>query len=327
MGAPRAVTVTANPAVDRSATCERVVPERKLRCGDVSRDPGGGGVNVARAMLRLGGAATAVIAAGGFTGERLASGLLEEGVPHAVAPIAEETRENLTVFERGTGSAFRFGMPGCPMSGAEADALLEAAEGEAAAGDFLVGSGSLPPGAPPDLYARLAEVARRRGARCVVDTSGDALRRALDGGGLYLLKPNFREMGEYAGRELRTEEDAASAAGRLVEDGTVEMVLVTLGAGGAVLVTSSDTVRIAAPAVPVRSRIGAGDSTVAGMLAALARGWDAVRAARYAVAAGAAAVMTPGTELCRKDDTDALFACIEHGERSCGAAGGMNRGG
>jgi 6-phosphofructokinase 2 len=175
---------------------------------------------------------------------------------------------------------------------------------------LVVGSGSLPPGVDEGFYADLATRAAQGGARFILDTHGTPLRRALDTGHVYLIKPNLRELGSLLGRELEYDADIARAARTIVREGACQVVFVSLGAGGALVVTAERADHVRAPTVPVKSRIGAGDSTVAGIAVALTRGEPIDRAARLGVAAGAAAVMTSGSELCRQADVERLFAWI-----------------
>ena len=172
---------------------------------------------------------------------------------------------------------------------------------------FLVASGSLPPGAPDDFYAEVTKRAGAKGIKVIVDTSGDALRKAANVG-VYLLKPNLRELSALAGKEeVEHEEQQEAIARDLIGKGCVEVLVVSLGAGGVMLVTKDSVRRFRSPSVPIKSKVGAGDSTVGGIVTALARGESIEGAVCYGVAAGAAAVMTPGTELCRKEDVEMLY--------------------
>ena len=303
-------TLTVNPAVDLAATVDQVKPDEKLRCREPRRDPGGGGINVARAVHRLGGRARAVFAAGGSPGRLLERLLDDEDVASEPIDIQAFTRENLTVYEERSEQQFRFILPGPDLTEDERNELVETALEDDPA--YLVASGSLPPGAPDDFYARLARQARERGVRLVLDTSGDPLRQGVRAG-VYLLKPNLRELGQIAGRNVAEDPEQEEAARELVEQGRAEVVVVSLGAAGVLLVTPEQVERIAAPTVTIRSKVGAGDSTVAGIVLALARGDDVPTAVRFGVAAGAAAVMTAGTELCRREDTERLFERITRG--------------
>jgi 6-phosphofructokinase 2 len=303
------VTLTLNPSIDVSTTVPRVVAEDKLRCAP-RRDPGGGGLNVSRAIHNLGGASMAVHTAGGPTGDMLCALLDQAGIARCTVSTRQWTRENLHVEELSTNHQYRFGMPGPELAEGEWRSCLMAVSELAPAPDYLAASGSLPQGVPDDFYAELARWGRGQGVRVVVDTSGAALSRAVEAG-VYAIKPNLRELAALAGHALDTEDQQEQACRRLVESGRCEVVLASLAAGGALLCTADGAWRLRAPDVPVRSRVGAGDSTVAGFVLALTRGLDAVEAARFGVAAGTAAVMTPGTELCRREDVEALYARME----------------
>lgn len=302
---PRIITLTLNPALDLASEIERIVPGAKLRCGPVRREAGGGGVNVSRAITSLGGETLALCAAGGATGSLLADELTREGVAHKVLPIAGTTRENLTVLDRATGSRFRFVMPGPTLTAPEWRDCLEAAD-EACEGDYLVASGSLPPGVPDDFYVRLARRLERTGARLLLDTHGPALQAAVHGG-VHLIKPNFREFDELAGQTL-SDAGREELAERIVRDGGAEIVIVTLGPAGTLLVSATERLRIAAPEVrrPL-SPVGAGDCFMAGLALTLARGRPPAEACAVGVAAAAAAMLTPGTEPCHRDDVEEML--------------------
>jgi 6-phosphofructokinase 2 len=173
--------------------------------------------------------------------------------------------------------------------------------------DYIVASGSLPEGAPVDFYARLAGAARTIHARVVLDTSGEPLRSALSER-FYLLKPNRREAEELLRRPLADEADLADALSEFVRSGRAEIVIVSLGAKGAMLATREGPELLSAPEVPVVSRIGAGDSMVGGIVLALARGEPVREAALLGLAAGSGTVMSPGTGLCQAADVWRLYA-------------------
>jgi 6-phosphofructokinase 2 len=173
-------------------------------------------------------------------------------------------------------------------------------------GGYLIASGSLPPGVPDDFHARLGAMARRRGARLVLDASGAALSRAFEEG-VYLCKPSLREFLEWTGETAAEESRWRTLAREIVGKGRCEILVLSLGAGGALWTTRTAQERLTAPAVPVRSSVGAGDSMVAGMVLSLSRGRSLGEAVRFGVAAAAAAVMNPGTELCRREDAERLF--------------------
>jgi 6-phosphofructokinase 2 len=172
--------------------------------------------------------------------------------------------------------------------------------------DFVVVSGSLPPSAPKDYYAQVARVAKQSGSKVIVDTQGEPLNLALQEG-LFLVKPNIRELSQLAASTINNEKQIEDMAQKIVRQNRSEVVVVSLGAAGALLVTMDKSQYIRPPAVPAISKVGAGDSMVAGIVLALARGKTLQDAAYFGVAAGTAAVMTPGTELCRREDTERLY--------------------
>jgi 6-phosphofructokinase 2 len=307
--APAIVTLTPNPAIDVSASVDYVVPDHKLRCGTPTYEPGGGGVNVARAVHKLGGAALAVFPAGGPAGALLGRLLQAEGLACRALPIAGWTRENTNITERVTRRQFRFVMPGPTLAVHEWRAILEQVGRLDPAPRYLVASGSLPPGVPGDFYGQLARAVAGRGVRLVLDAPGEALRHALPAGP-FMLKPSLREFEQLTGEEGCEESRLPTLAGRLLEQGRCELLVLSLGARGVFWMSASGRGRLTSPAVPVRSSVGAGDSMVAGIVLALARGRDLPDAVRFGVAAGAASVMNPGTELCRPDDVERLYGEI-----------------
>ena len=298
-----------NPSVDLATETERVVPTHKLRCGDTLHDAGGGGVNVARVLTRLGGHCLSVCPTGGSSGQWLQRRMREEGLDSVFLPIADETRVSFTVHEHSTGAEFRFVMPGPHLSEAEWMAALAQVQGLQPFPAIVVASGSLPPGAPADFYARLARLCRAQGARMVLDTSGPSLAAAL-AEGVYLFKPNLKELAELVGRSLETPEQWQAAAQQLVREGRTEVVALTLGHLGALLVTR-DAVWSAPPLdVPVASAVGAGDSFVGGLVWALQQGQPLEQAFGWGIAAGTATLLSAGTALCRPEDIVRLHGLV-----------------
>jgi len=298
----RVITLTMNPAVDLSTSVARVVPTHKLRCTGAEHDPGGGGINVARVVARMGGAVTAVYPTGGCSGQLLRRLVDRERLSSVTFDIAEETRFSFTALETDSGDEYRFVLPGPSLDEAEWQQGLDTLWQEIAGQDFVVMSGSLPPGVPQDFYARVTHGCKERGARPVLDTSGAALATALDRGGVFLIKPNLHELRELTGHPLQDETSFVEVCSNLVSAGKVEVIALTLGERGALLVSRGTVLR--APALPIKaaSAVGAGDSFLGGMVFALASGHDLEMAFRYGVAAGAAALLTPGTQLCRRED-------------------------
>ncbi|MBB3003545.1 MULTISPECIES: 1-phosphofructokinase family hexose kinase [Paraburkholderia] len=306
------VTLTLNPAVDLSTAVERVVDTHKLRCDAACRYPGGGGINVARVIQRLDGREANCLAlylAGGSSGSQLEQMLTAERVSSRRLRIAGETRENFSVSERATGREFRFVLPGPQINADEWAALFAVLDALMPAPRYLVLSGSLPPGLPARAYADLTRYAHLRGTRVVLDTSGPALALALEAG-VYLVKPSLGELAALAGKPLADETDWLSAARRLVEEQRAQIVALTLGERGALLVSSEETLRVQALPLAVLSATGAGDSFLAGLLVALRRGDSLRDAARLAQAAASATLLKSGTALCDADEVKRLHAAI-----------------
>lgn len=307
------VTLTLSPALDKSTSTERLVPEQKLRCSAVQLDAGGGGINVSKAIRKLGGQSTAVFPSGGDTGLRLQAILEEAGIEISPLKVPGETRENFSVMESSTNLQYRFTMTGAELSEKEADALLGIVE--KLRPDYFVASGSLPPGLPETYYEKVAAFAKKINARFVLDTSGAALQAAADEG-LYLLKPNLAELSALAGVEKLEMNQVDDAALDIIRQGKCEVVVVSLGSQGALLVTRDGFEHIPAPTAQKRSTVGAGDSMVAGMVWALSEGKSFREMAQTGVACGTAATMNPGTELFHKADMEKLLAWIQkYGER------------
>jgi len=307
---PSIVTLTMNPAIDVTTSVDRVEPVRKLRCGPGVRDPGGGGINVARVASRLGAEVAAVYPIAGFVGQLLKGLLDEEGLASVAVPVHGETREDFTVLDEATGRQYRFVLPGIHLYGDEWARALGAVSALGPGPDILCASGSLPPGVPDEFYARVAEIAAAWGAKFVLDTSGAALKAALEAR-VHLIKPNLREMRELTNRTLETQASMIGACRELIDAGRVDVVALSLGADGALLVNADHAWRAPALSVHPVSTVGAGDSFLGAMAWALSSKLVIAEAFRFAVAGGSAALLAPGTELCRAQDVRRLLAEVE----------------
>ena len=300
------ITLTLNPALDLAVTADGVVPGRKLRVSEPVIEPGGGGVNVARAVDRLGGSALAIAVLGGLSGARLARLMREGG--HALTRIAidGETRQSLTVNDAGDGVQYRFVLPGPPWPEGQAQLVLDGVAERLAEGALLVLSGSQPPGLSAGFPADMAALASTHGARLIVDTSGPALARLIAEPPLarpFLLRLDEAEAARQSGGQMDDASAAVDFAQSLVARGVASVVVVARGAEGSVLAGEGQRLGCVPPSVTVKSKVGAGDSFTAGFVLALARGEGFAAALRGGTAAAAAAVMTPSTELCRGEDT------------------------
>lgn len=307
----RMITLTMNPAIDKSVVLKQAEPNKKLRCRTVSLSPGGGGINVARVAHRMDQKVKAVYPGGGPTGELFEQYLEKEGISQTRIKVESWIREDLTLREDITGNQYRFVMPGASLKKNEWQKCLERILEESSGEDFLVASGSLPPGVPDDFYKILAQKVRDLDLKLIVDTSGEPMRK-LRGAGLFLLKPNLRELRHLTGRELKNEEEQEEAAQELINEGICEILVLSMGAAGALLVTADQQQLFRTPTVHVESRIGAGDSMLAGIITGLKRQMALQDAVMYGIAAGTAAVMTPGTELCKRDEVESIFSRLQN---------------
>jgi len=304
------LTLTINPALDVSTSTETVVGEHKLRCRRSRLDPGGGGINVARVIRRLGGQALAIYAAGGPTGDAFRRLMEAEHIPALVVPVSGSTRESVTVDETSTGRQYRFVLEGPELIEAEWETFLDLVDQSIPHHGFVVASGSIPPGVPDDFYARIARLAHAHDTGCIVDASGPALAAALEEG-VFLVKPSARELSELLGQDLTSEEGKIAAAQALVARGSAQYVALTLGGDGAVLASADGVLRLPVPRVTVQSTVGAGDSFLGAFVLRLAQGCAVEVAFRSAVAAGTATAMTPATELCHRADVERLEVQLE----------------
>jgi 6-phosphofructokinase 2 len=299
------LTLTPNPALDLSTEIDEVVPHVKLRCEPPALEPGGGGLNVARALHALGAEPLAVYTSGAPVGAWIGDLLDKEGLLRRAVAVAGPTRESIAVLDRSRRDQFRFVLPGPELAEREWRDLLGAVEEllPTAAG-YVVASGSLSPGAPVDFYARVSRLAREHGRKLVLDASGEALAAALEEG-VHLINPNFREFDAVAGCE--EDDDARErAAEQLVREGGAEAVVITLGHRGSLAVTASSSLRLGPGQVEAVSGVGAGDSYTAGLTLGLVWGWSLERACAYGAAAAAATWLTPGTGLHRPEAVDRL---------------------
>lgn len=301
------VTVTPNPAVDLSTAVEKVSPIHKLRGTSQRRDPGGGGINVARVIKRLGGDACAIYPVGGAMGVLLRQLLDREAIASRTFAIEGETREDFFVSETGSGHQYRFMLPGPCLREGEWRECLKLVSSIDPFPRFVVASGSLPAGVPDDFYARIARIAKQRDARMILDTSGSALAAAVEEG-VDLIKPNLREMRELSGTDPSDAREWEEAAKTIIRTRRISAIALTMGHLGAALVTQDRVLRAKPVPITPLSAVGAGDSFLGALVGQLAIGADLTVCFRQAVAAGAAALLNPGTQLCRPHDVTRLAA-------------------
>jgi 6-phosphofructokinase 2 len=298
------ITLTLNPSLDKSTHFTGLVAEQKIRCEKPRYDAGGGGINVSKAIVKLGGSSLCIHTSGGSAGKMLEELIQKEGIENNVIPTQNWTRENFIAFENTTKAQYRFGFPGNALFEDEKEAIIETVKELKA--NYLVLSGSLNEGLPTDFYQQIAETAKASGIKVIVDTSGESLKKVLEKG-VYMIKPNIGELAKLIGVERLTLPEVEKAAKTIIEKGSAEVVVVSLGAEGAILVSKDKSEFVNAPKVEKKSTVGAGDSMVGGMVWALSQKKSLKEVIQWGVSCGTAATMNEGTQLFKKEDAERLF--------------------
>jgi len=301
------LTVTLNPAIDKSTVTDLIQPETKQRCTDVLNEPGGGGINVSKALKKLQAASIALFPSGGHNGEMLKSLLTAAEIPFHSINSSVETRENWVVLESETNHQFRFTFPGKSIEEQVIKNLIDDILSYSPA--YVVASGSLPPGLPDYFYGLIVKTANAVGAKCIVDTSGPALQ-ALQGKNAFLIKPNTSELCKMLSVQTLQNNEVPDAAQQAVRDGFAELIAVSMGPDGAWLVTAEKKYFASAPIVKKKSTVGAGDSMVAGITYMLQQQQPLQQVINFGVACGSAATMNEGTQLFKIEDVQQLFEQI-----------------
>lgn len=301
------LTITLSPTIDKNFNVDHLVPDHKLRCPNPQVDAGGGGINVSKGIKRLGGVSLALTLTGGRNGDHLRELALKEGLELIEVTVEGETRESIMISEKVSRKQYRLVVDGPVVKPEVAETVLDKIRDLNPS--IIVASGSLPVGISEDFYARIGKLAKEKGARYIVDTSGKPLLNAIEEG-VYLVKPNLKELSMLAGVESLALDDVDEAAMLLIKKGKCEVVMVSMGPSGAMLVTAKGYRHIPAPTVERKSTVGAGDSMVAGMVWAICEGKSLEEMAMMGVACGTAATMNEGTQLFRMDDVEKLYRWI-----------------
>ena len=288
------LTITLNPCIDKSTIIPKLKPDSKLRCSELLNEPGGGGINVSKGLKKLDTPNVALFPAGGNNGNMLCSLLKEENIIFHAVDTKVETRENWIVLEQDKNDQFRFTFPGRAVQ--EEAIITLIGHIRSFSPDFVIASGSLPPGLPDYFYGLIVKNAKAVGAKTIVDTSGNALQ-ALKGKGAYLIKPNIGELCKMLGEEWLDKEEVPNAAQQAIRDGYAELIAISMGPLGAWIVSKNEKHFATAPDVPKRSTVGAGDSMVAGMSYMLKQNRSLKEVISFGVACGSAATMNHGTQL------------------------------
>ncbi|WP_299921728.1 1-phosphofructokinase family hexose kinase [uncultured Pelagimonas sp.] len=306
------LTVTLNPALDLATSVGQVVPNLKLRCGPETAEPGGGGVNVARAIMQLGGQSQALVALGGHTGKALETLLADQRLATIRIEAPAETRHSFAVTDQSSGEQYRFVLAGPTWTDAQLDQMLDQLDSVAPQDAFVVLSGSMPPGAKPGFIphacARLGS-----GRKLVVDTSGAHLEAQAKGPkpAPYVLRMDSHEAETLSGLTLETQAESAAFAEELRQRGAGRLVIIARGKDGSVMADGTGLWHVNASNETVVSAIGAGDSFVGGFVMGLAQGETPPEALRFGAAAASAAVISEGTQLCHRSDWDRLLPLTE----------------
>lgn len=300
------VTITFNPCIDKSSAVEALLPDKKLRCAAFKNEAGGGGINVAKALKRLGSNdLSAIYLAGGYTGIILNSLLQKEGIRSKVIDTGVDTRENIMITDKATNLQYRFITPGDPIREFHWQQCLMAVE-DMTDCKYLVVSGSMQAGYPVSIFEQAAAIAKQKGAKLIIDIPGETLKTYVVRDA-YLLKPNLNELSVLSGKEELHGSQIADAAKEIISKNISEVVVVSMGAAGALLVTKDIIEQFMAPPVKRKSTVGAGDSMVAGITMYLSANKNIKEAVRFGVACGTAATMNEGTQLCNLTDVEKLY--------------------
>lgn len=303
------LTITTNPCIDRTVWVNEVVPEKKLRANNTEVEPGGGGINVARAIKAMSGNATAFYTQGNYTGLYFSEILQAENFPTVAINIKEATRENTLLIDESTLLEYRIGMQGPNISQQEQEQFLQCLQQQNNF-SFWVLSGSLNPNTPVEFYKSIASIAMQKQVHLVVDTSGLALQELIKLP-LFLVKPNLGELSTICGKPLNTQNEIIIAAQQLVAANNIHNMVISLGKDGAIMISKQEIYKANPPQVQVKSTVGAGDCMVAGITYAFSNGLSAKQALVQGIACGTAATLYSGYGLCKQEDIDWLIPKIE----------------
>ena len=303
------ITITFAPSIDKSATVPELISDKKMRCSIANAEPGGGGVNVARVINRLGGDVTAIFPSGGYTGTFFNHLLENESVPFISIQTKNETKENFVILDELSNKEYRFGMPSNEIFGNEWRDLIKVIENQKNV-DFIIASGSLPAGIPDDIYTQLSRIATITNAKFIVDTSGKSLQNAIKEN-VFLIKPNLEELGILLNKKNLKIENVDVEARKLINEKQCEIIVVSLGENGAMLVTKDETINIKPPKVQVKSTVGAGDSMLAGIVFGLLNKMALKECLQYGIACGTATTLNVGSALCEEKDVQKLLKIIK----------------
>lgn len=302
-------TITINPSIDKHITIAKLIKDDAIRAKSMHRDPGGKGINVSRVVKELGGETKAFGIVGGCAGYMIRDLLDRDKIDFDLIEIVGETRINVIITDLSDRTQTRISNLGPNVNLTNIDSLISLLDNVKIRPSFWVLGGSLSPGAPKDTYKKLIEYLREKGEKCILDADGEALELGIKASP-FLIKPNEYELERLIGRRIENDDEVLKAIIELCNSG-IEIVVASLGKRGVIVSTKNEAFKLESPKVEVRSKVGAGDSFIGGMLVMLEKGCDLKEAARYGVAAGTAAVITEGTRLCLREDVERLFGLVK----------------
>ena len=301
-------TITMNPCLDRFLYVDDLIEDDTVRVKEVREYPAGKGIDAARVIKELGGTSVAIALLGGCIGRKIEEMLDKEGVIYTAVRVDVETRTNV-IIQKGI-HQYRLSLPGQPVAREKLEVVREILQALVREGDYVIISGSLPSGVGPEYYAGLVFMLKNWGAVVYLDTDGENLKNGILGEP-YAIKPNLHELKRLLGKDVKIGTGLVEDAMEIIERYNVEEILLTLGKEGSYLITKDEKYMAKVPDVPVISAVGAGDSFLAAYVLKRSEGLDRKEAFRWGNAAGTASVMTPGTELCKKEDVVKLLDKIE----------------
>jgi 6-phosphofructokinase 2 len=302
-------TITLNPSLDQHLTVDGLVVDGPNRWSRLHRYAGGKGIDVSRAINEMGGRTIAYGFIGGAVGRAVEIFLDEEGVPFSFTPVRRETRTNFIITDSKTSRQTRIDAPGPHITKDEFARFRRKMQRLRPSPDLIVMGGSAPPGVPDNVYNSITKEAKKYGVRAILDADGQWLAEGIKAKP-YLIKPNVREAEGLLKRELPDEAAIIKAARDIVEMG-VEIAVISRGKDGIIAATKDKVLKAVPPQVKVKSAVGAGDCTIAGLALKLAGEESLSKACQLAVALGTAAVLTPGTELAHRQDVEKLLPQIK----------------
>lgn len=301
-------TITLNPALDRTITVKSLMEDETIRVISENRYAGGKGIDVSRVIRELGGKSIALGFVGGYDGSELEGRLLNDGVLTNFIHISGNTRTNVIIYENTTKKRFLISAPGPTIEPHEIGQLYNQIPSLPELG-YIVISGSIPPGVRPTIYGQLVMAAKNLGAIVALDADGEPMKEGVRLGP-HIIKPNIHELGRLVGRTIESEEEIVATSRTLCDQG-VETVIVSRGAKGLIVVSKERIIKAVPPPVEVESAVGAGDTTLAGFVLAHSKKKPLEECVRLACASGAATAMTPGTELCHKEDVGKILPQVQ----------------